>query len=396
MAGVLPRDAMHLLLVHQNFPGQFRELAPAWLAAGHRVSAIGTRAAEEFASPAWTGLDYHPYSCAEDCDQADAFRQHALHLRRHQRLNPDLVIAHSGWGEAEPIKDIWPKASLIVYPELWGSARALGVGFDHLPVALSADDQRAITTQNQRTARAIRRADAVVVPTRFQRDSFPEVLRQRCIPIHEGVNTTRLQPDPQARLQLPDGRSFSRHDRVITFASRRFEPLRGLRPFMAALPPLLAADPELQVLMVGGSGDGYGIDDGSSIGFEHERLHRLGALPYPDLLRLFQISRAHVYLTYPYTLSWSLLEAMACATPVISNHSGPVAEVIASGRNGLLIDFNRPDQLRQALQRLLAAPELAQALGAEARRTVQRHFSLPLALARYGQLFQALLESAMR
>mgnify|MGYP006270002755 CR=1 FL=1 len=406
--GVRERRPLELLLVHQNFPGQFRELAPAWLAAGHRVSAIGTRPAVELEANGWSGLRYHPYQCPNGADHAAAIQHHASALRDDERLNPDLVIAHSGWGEAEPLKQIWPEASLIVYPELWGSERALGAGFDPQVNQLSEEDCQAIAAQNARTARALQGADAAVVPTRFQRDTFPANLRSRLALIHEGINTARLMPDPQASLTLANGQTFNRSQRLITYVSRRFERLRGLHTFLAALPPLLAADPDLQVVMVGGSGSGYGLEaDHPQTQLEqalaqlpaallHNRLHLLGALPYADLCKLLQISSAHVYLTYPYTLSWSLLEAMACGAPVVSNHSGPAAEVIASGRNGLLIDFNQPRELSRALRRLLADPVYARTLGANARRTVQHHYSLPLALARYNQLFKTLLAPASR
>lgn len=397
---------MHVLLIHQNFPGQFRELAPAWIARGHRVSAIGSSPALPCRAAPWNQLHYFPYHCPDHHWRAQVVANHLQRLIQQHQLQPDVVLAHSGWGEAMAIKEILPKTPLVVYPELWGSARALGEGFDLSQCRLSEADLRAIRLHNHCTRMALGQADAVVAPTVFQRDSFPAPWRQRMQLIHEGIDCDRLRPDPRASLLLPNGQLLDHCDRVISYVSRHFEPLRGLHTFLAALPALLEADPRTHVVMVGGSGDGYGPAAQDQAGhlahhlallpetFDHNRLHIVGYLPYNELRTLFQISSAHVYLTYPYTLSWSPLEAMACAAPLVANHgrpgSGPLDELIHDGENGLLVDFNRPHQLASALTRLLDNPALARALGKAARQTVISHYSLSLALERYETLFLAL------
>jgi glycosyltransferase involved in cell wall biosynthesis len=397
---------MHILLVHQNFPGQFRELAPAWSDQGHRLTAVGSAVRSSCSSPEHPGLRCFPYACPSHHWRPQVLANHLRRLIQEEQLHPDLVIAHSGWGEAIPIKDIWPQTPLVVYPELWGSPLALGDGFDPQQMPLAAAQKREICLQNRRSAYALQHADAAVAPTAHQRDSFPSPWRERIQVIHEGVNCDQLQPDPSASLLLPHGLLLDRWDRVITYVSRQFEPLRGLRTFMAALPPLLAQDPLLQVVMVGGAAPGYGLHATHPDGhlaqelarlpadLDHSRLHRLGPLPYNQLRSLLQLSTAHVYLTYPYTLSWSVLEAMACGAPVVGNHSGPLDEVITDGENGLLVDFNSADQLVEALTRLLADPPLRQRLGLAGRRTVQERFSLTLALERYEALFRELSAAA--
>lgn len=399
---------MELLLVHQNFPGQFRELAPAWLARGYAVTAIGCSSPKELHGSCWQTLRYHPYRCRAHQWRNKVLADHLRHLMSTTQLAPDLVIVHAGWGEASVIKAIWPDLPVVVYPELWGSARALGVGFDDRRSPLTPTEQVDIDRQNTITAHAMARADALVVPTAFQRDGFPAPWPERITCIHEGVALDRLQPDPRASLLLPNGELLDRCNRVITYVSRQFEPLRGLHTFMAALPPLLQCHPDLQVVMVGGLGIGYGTDQqhpGGHLAEELERLpadmdlsrlHWVGQLSHAELTCLLQISSAHVYLTYPYTLSWSVLEAMACGAPVVSNHGGPVEELIRDGESGLLIDFNSPGQLSAALQRLINNPELQKALGQAGRKIVERQFSLNAALERYDQLFNDLLTAPDR
>ena len=390
---------MQILLVHQNFPGQFRELAPAWLARGHTVSAIGCMPPEALQAAAWRGLIYHPYHCPPQRWRGQVVGDHLRSLQHEHALRPDLVIAHAGWGEASAVKTVWPKVPLIVYPELWGSPRALGVGFDSHRPPLSPAEHQAIARQNRITAHAMTRADALVVPTVLQRDGFPEPWAERIVCIHEGVPIDRLRPNPSASLRLPDGHLVDRSERVITYVSRRFEPLRGIHTFLAALPPLLERDPGLQVLLVGGEGPGYGLETAKPLqdlptGLDASRVHHLGHLDHRQLTTVLQVSSVHVYLSYPYTLSWSVLEAMACGVPVVTNHDGPLEGVIHHEANGLLVDFNAPEQLRVALQRLLDQPALRRRLGEASRHTVEAQFSLSRALAHYDQLFHQLCSAA--
>ena len=389
--------SLHILLVHQNFPGQFRDLSPAWVSRGMQISAVGST------SSRIPGVSHHPYHPPPGLNRGLALRRHLQRLAELDGLLPDLVIAHSGWGEALPIKAVWPHTPLVVYPELWGSPLSLGVGFDPLQPALSADQLHALRHHNRRTARALQQADAAVAPTAFQRNSFPPPWRERITLIHEGVDCQQHQPNPDASLLLPNGVQLTRRTPVITYVSRAFEPLRGLRSFLAALPPLLAADPLLQVVMVGGEGKGYGPAADQPHGhlgatlqplhgqLDLSRVHQPGALPHDQLQRLLQLSSAHVYLTYTYALSWSVLEAMACGAPVVGNHNGPLDELIRDGANGRLVDFNQPQQLSAVLAELLADPDQQRQLGSKARRTVLEHYRLDQAVERYEALFDRLL-----
>lgn len=399
---------MHLLLVHQNFPGQYRKLAPAWLDQGLQITAVGSSSPHRLQPLIERGLRYFPYQVPPRGNRGLALHSHLRRLAEQRELKPDLVIAHSGWGEALPVKRIWHSSPLLVYPELWGSALALGEGFDRLQPALSTDQKQAVRHHNRLTARSLFSADAAVTPTAFQRNSFPEQWRQKITLIHEGVDCQELRPDPAASLTLPGGLHLDRGTPVITFVSRTFEPLRGLRTFLSALPVLQAAHPELQVVMVGGEGKGYGpaaMHPQGHLAAELEqrqhrldmsRLHRPGCLPYQDLCRLLQLSTAHVYLTYPYALSWSVIEAMACGAPVVGNYNGPLDELIEPEHNGLLVDFNEPAQLSSALTRLITEPNLQQRLSQGARQTVEKLYTLDLALERYTTLFDQLLSQTSR
>ena len=189
---------MHLLLIHQNFPGQFRDLAPAWLKAGHEVSAIGC--AETPSGPAWNGLTFYQYRFdgierPTLLERGDAVAQLCLQLQE-QGIWPDLVLAHSGWGESLQLRRIWGTTPLVVMPELWGQASALGFGFDAALNGLSMDGDP-FALPNLVGDLAIVQADAAVVASTSQRDSFPSALQGQLTLLPEGLDLNRLGPDPR-------------------------------------------------------------------------------------------------------------------------------------------------------------------------------------------------------
>jgi glycosyltransferase involved in cell wall biosynthesis len=400
---------MRLLLIHQNFPGQFRHLAAVLAARGHDVVALGRRDQ----APRIPGVTYGAYSVIEPEDPSLFSDVHLeMDLRRAERVRAaclqlresgwiaDTVLFHSSWGEGLYLRDVWPQQRLLGYPELFGSPGVMGYGFDQDLGDPDADLCAAIRRRNLLGLAAIADCDVPVAPTRHQRDSFPLALRAGFRVIHEGIDVERLAPHPDRWVVLGPDLALKHGDPVVTFCSRHLEPLRGLPTFLRSLVILQRAHRRVQVLIVGDQLKGYGPrsthPDGhlaamlAQLGgqLDLDRIHFLGRLDYEHLLGVFQVSAAHVYLTYPYALSWSLLEAMACGAPVVGSAGPPVNEVISSEVNGLLVDFNNPDQLAAALLRLLEDAPLRQRLAAAGRRTVQRHYALERCADAYEMLLR--------
>ena len=401
---------MHLLLIHQNFPGQFRDLAPAWLACGHRVTAIGSTA-EAPSGLQWQGLSYLQYH----------FEQEPSHLQRglavarlveqllDQEHPPDLVMSHSAWGEALCLQRVCGDVPLISYPELWGNSRSLGFGFDHALDGFEPD-ATSFSSANLIAELAVLQSSAAVVASRCQLLSFPPELQQRLTLLPEGVDLEQIKPDPNACLELPEqALEFRAGQPLVTFISRDLEPLRGLRQLLKAWPLVSQALPEAQLVLVGGTGQGYGLQPPK--GEDHfvdamqqlpdtlnrEQIHHLGPLPHAAMLTLLQCSACHVALSYPYTLSWSVLEALACSAPIISNPDSPIAvELQESAKDALaLVPFNDAEGLASRMIELLQQPQQARALGAAGRDWIERHGGLSKAMEGYEQLFQKVREQVV-
>lgn len=411
---------MNILFIHQNFPGQYKNLAPALAARGDRCVALTLRVKKPMS---WKGVQILPYQINRkpgagmhpwlvDLNtkvlRAEACMHAALKLKE-SGFNPDVIVAHPGWGESLFLRDVWPDARIGLYYELYYQSDAGDSGFD--PEFSRKDDAfsaQRIRMKNINNYLHLPLGDMGICPTEFQAASFPEAYRERISVIHDGIDTDLVRPNPSASLTLPDGSVVTRNDEVITFVNRNLEPYRGFHIFMRALPKILRDSPKAKILIVGGEERSYGpaAPDGRSwkdIFIEEvrpdiadqdwARVHFIGKLPYESFLSLLQVSRVHVYLTYPFVLSWSLLEAMACEAAIIASDTAPVREAIEHDKTGRLVDFFDHDALAQEVRDLLADNAKREALGKVARKSVVdgydlQNIALPRQLAWIDQLHE--------
>ena len=388
---------MKVLFVHQNFPGQFPHLAPALAARGHDVLAL---TAEHNTRPSpvrvvkYRAPDPVTLSSgltrvyADSAERGLRVARAARAMRDRHGYAPDVILGHPGWGETLFLRDVWPGARLLVYAELMYRAAGLDTDFD--PEFARPDlDRRVLTTaRSAHLLQAMVQADAALAPTEFQAATFPPELRAKITVCHDGIDTDTVRPDPQARFALPNGPVLRAGDEVISFVSRSLEPYRGYHSFLRALPAVLAARPGAQVVIVGAEGQSYGPapKDGISWkdrflaevrdGLDLSRVHFTGRLPYADYLALLQVTRVHAYLTYPFVLSWSLMEAMAAGALVIGSDTPPVREVMRDGENGRLVDFFDIPGWSAALVAALADPDRFAPLRRAARATITARYDL--------------------
>lgn len=390
---------MKILFVHQNFPGQFVHLAPALADRGHEVRALTDeknnrkfpievfryRKPEGRPDPK---VARHGTTFAEMTNRAYRAARAAIVLRDKHGYQPDVIFGHGGWGETLYLREVWPNARLIVYAELYYSPRGLDVGFD--PEFGEASDEKAFSVVSRQGHQALMmaQADAALSPTEFQADTFPDCFRDKIQIIHDGVDTTRLVPNPNASITLPNGQTFQAGDEVLTFINRNLEPYRGYHSFMRALPSVLEARPNAHVVIIGADGVSYGAKPQGERSWKDifldevrdridlSRVHFTGRVPYSSFVSLMQITRAHCYLTIPFVLSWSMLEAMSAGALVVGSRTAPVEELITDGQNGRLVDFFDIDEIADTLIDVLANPRAQLPLKAAARRHIVENYDL--------------------
>ncbi len=388
---------MKILFIHQNFPGQFLHLAPALAARGHEVLALGDVENRRpspvrtlyYKTPAKNRLKGLGNTFADVVARGEMVAGACSQLAARSGFQPDVIFGHNGWGEMLFLREIWPGARILNYAELVYRSRGLDADFD---AELQSPDLKSRVAVRARTAHILQSmldADAALSPTLWQAATFPPPLRDKITVIHDGVDTDEVRPDPTVRLEIPGaGLTLKPGDEVISFVNRNLEPYRGYHIFMRALPAVLAARPKAQVVILGGDQQSYGrapdpgktwkqiFLDEAGDRLDRSRIHFLGRVPRPTFLSLMQITRVHAYLTYPFVLSWSMLEAMSAGALVIGSRTGPVEEVIRDGENGRLVDFFDVAGWSQALIRALENPGADNPLRLAARATAVDGFDL--------------------
>lgn len=407
---------MNLLFIHQNMPGQFRHLIGA-LATGseHRLVCVGKR--RDFA-PAGVGrvvyelsetaAGPHPAAPQGAHRYAAAFDAAARHGQQVSRVcdilakngfRPDLIVAHPGWGEPLFVKEVFPRTPLLHYCEWYYRTQGADTNFD--PAApQDLDANSATLSRNAHLLMALDVCDWGYSPTVWQRAQHPEPYRGKISVRFDGVDTDAVAPDPAARFVLPDGRTLAPGDEVVTYVARSLEPYRGFPSLMRALPEILRRRPAAQIVVVGGDDVSYGRPPPAGrswravvteeVAFDPSRVHFLGRIPRTAYVRLLQVSAVHVYLTVPFVLSWSLVEAMAAGCMIVGSATPPVQEVIEDGRNGWLVDFFSPAAIAdRVVEALTEGPKLAP-LRQAARWAALSRYALARCLPRQIALLETL------
>lgn len=402
--------AVKALFVHQNCPGQFRHLAPALAREGHEVVFIGQKDKPtpegvrrlEYAPHRGVTEKIHPYLASTEAavlnGQAVARLGFAL---AKEGFRPDVMIGNPGWGETLFLKDVWPDVPLISLSEFYYNGTGSDVGFD--PEFDTGPDARLrARARSAPHLLAIEAADIAYSPTEWQRAQFPGPYREKIRVIHDGIDVDAMRPDPGARFEVPGG-ALTAENEVLTYVSRNLEPYRGFHVFLRALPAILTARPDAQVVIVGGDETSYGSrpKEGGTwrermlaeVGPLPDRVHFTGRIPYAAFRALMQVSSVHVYLTYPFVLSWSMLEAMAAGAFVVGSATPPVEEVIEDGRNGWLVPFFETDTLARRVSEALEARRDMGELRRAARETIVSRYALADCLARQRTLIDEAVTS---
>jgi glycosyltransferase involved in cell wall biosynthesis len=391
---------MRILFVHQNFPGQYPHIALALKARGHDVAAltIATNKRSEM-------IKFYRYDYTKSVDkrtQATLAGHYTEHTERGhavakaaaglkaQGYRPDIICGHLGWGETLFLKDVWPDAKLIVYAEFFYRNHGLDVGFDpEFPLA-GFEPRLRVTARQAALLLAMHGADYAQAPTDWQAKSFPAELQSKIQVVHDGINTRLIAPNAHAQIRLGTDTKIvlKPGDEVLTFINRNLEPYRGYHTFMRALPEIMRRRPNVRVIIVGGNEVSYGAaaPPGQSwreiflsevrAKLDMSRIHYVGLIPHSVFINLMQVTRVHAYLTYPFVLSWSMLEAMSAGALIVGSNTPPVAEVIRHGENGRLVDFFDVKGWSEALVQALAAPDQALHLREAARQTAIARYDL--------------------
>jgi glycosyltransferase involved in cell wall biosynthesis len=414
---------MKILFVHQNFPGQYLHIARELASQGcHQLVSLSIEKPEykidgvlqiQYGITRGNQKGLHPWLTDIETKviRGECCARAAVKLKE-KGLMPDIICGHPGWGELLFLKEIWPNTPMLTYQEFYYRAYGLDFDFDkELQKDPSWEDTSRIRikTANQLISSEV--TDWSITPTHFQKSTFPRHIQDRMTVIHDGVDIEIARPrerNEEIRVEVQKGIELNENDEIISFVNRRLEPYRGCHTMIRAIPYIQERCPNAKIVLVGRE---QGVSYGSPCqngewkdkflaeiesSYNPDNVIFTGQLAYEKYISLMRITKAHIYLTYPFVLSWSMLEAMACGAPVIGSRTGPVEEVIKDGYNGLLVDFFDSKKLAERVASVIRDKEFAEELGVNARNTIVNSYGLNKCVPRQLALISLVASGAMQ
>lgn len=383
-------EPFRVLFAHTNYPAQFGGFGE-WLAAqGFEVAFLTQR--QDARSDAIriatcsdhraVGKETHRYvrPLERAAITGQAFARAGIDLAK-DGFQPDLVMAHSGWGAGLYLKDVWPQSAYVPYFEWYYSWPAV----DRLPddkLENPVEGRAFNRTRNAPLVLDFTSADLAICPTRFQARQFPSFLRDRLTIMHDGIDTDVMHPGDRSRAVL-DHWGIPRDAEIVTSITRGMEPHRGFPEIMRAIAILQKSRPKLHAVIGGEDRVAYGakLPEGDSwkrrmlaeLDLDRERLHFTGLLPRPAMVKLMAASDVHTYLTVPFVLSWSLLDAMSTGCLIVASDTPPVREFMEDGKTGLLVPMHDHEALAARIAEALDNREGLERVRNKARVQIVEH-----------------------
>jgi glycosyltransferase involved in cell wall biosynthesis len=382
------------IFIHQNMPAQFLHMVLHLRGEGHRIHFI-TKNKEnhlrnvnkipyEVSRTASPNTHHYLHTAENGILHGQAVYRALDNLKRNG-VNPDIIVGHAGWGETLLVKDVFPDAPLLSYFEFYYRAHGQDMNFDP-EYPSSVDSLISTAFKNTTSLHAFNSCDWGITPTQWQLDTHPAYFHSKMSVIHEGIDTQAIRPNPDASFTTESGKQLRPGQKIVTFVARSLEPYRGFHTFMRAIPEIQRRHPDAEIVIVGSERDGYGrkLAEGDSykkqllaeVSFNPDTVHFTGHLATEPFRAVMAVSMAHVYLTYPFILSWSMVESLATGCLVIGSRTAPVEEVIVDRKNGLLVDFPDPRALADTICEVLARPQQFEHLRHAARETAVARYDL--------------------
>lgn len=405
---------MRILFVHNNFPGQYAriirhlkdkpgfDLLSASLATNTQPAPIRRIGYSEHRAPR---KDIHPaLTYTEKCVIRAQAAYKALMPVKQKGWKPDIILAHSGFGDGMFMKDLWPDAKYLPYFEWFYHAYGSDASFLDHGKQKTPDQEFRIRLKNTAILQDLAAMDWGQCPTVFQRDQFPEQFRGRITALHDGVDTDYFAPDPDAALTIGE-HTFRKGDPVVSYIARGMEPYRGFPQFVEALSILQCQNKDVHAVIIGEDKAAYGAkrQDGKShkdwaleqFPLDMTRTHFMGRQPLKTLKKLQQVTAAHVYLTVPFVLSWSMMEAMSTGALIVGSDTDPVREMVTDGENGLLVPFWEPARLAEALGCVVADPGAYEPMRRAARQLIVDSYPMNGLTSRYQDLIETVADGRL-
>lgn len=398
---------MNILFLHRSFPGQFKYLAAALAVDKNNRVVFITEDDKNQIAGVEKRIYKHVYK-ENKKSESKIFDLAASHGRaaadaakklKEEGFIPDVIYGFSGWGTSLYIKEVYPDVPFMCYLEWIDNADSSIAEFEGKE--LSESDIKQMKLDNAYIMAELKLCDYAVCPTFWQKAQFPFIYHNKICVIHDGIDTQRCAPDKDAKFFIKDKNiTLTSDDEVITYGTRGMEPYRGFPEFMEAVSDVLKRRPKAHVVIAGSDEVFYGEDMGISykekmlekLDLDMSRVHFTGMIPFKDYVKMLQISSVHVYLSYPFVLSWSILDAMSAGCCIVASQTAPVTEVIKDKNNGLLASFFNSNDIALKIEYALENKEKSEKIRKNARKTVLERYELGKCLEKQVNLLIQLID----
>ncbi len=398
---------MKFLFSHRNFPAQFRHILVELSKDSSNEIVFITGTKNDVQIPRVKKVEYKlKREVPENCHRyLKTFEESVIHGQAaaeilikliHKGFKPDVIYAHS-WGNSMYFKDIFPDVPLVNFCEWYYKSENSDIDFSG--EVINEDRKAKTRTMNAQLLIDLVSCDKGICPTYWQKSQFPKVFQNKIEVIHDGIDTDYFVPNPDTVLKIPNTNiELTTKDEVVTYATRGMEAYRGFPQFMKMAEKLLKRRKNVHIVIGGEDRICYGpkLEKGSykqimldKLDLDMSRVHFTGGLPYMEYKKLLQISSAHLYLTYPFVLSWSMLEAMSCGCCVVGSKTPPVEEVIEDNKNGLLVDFYDVEALTDKVEYALDNQDKMAEIRKNARNTIIEKYDLKKLLPQHIEILKS-------
>ena len=384
---------MNILFIHQNMPGQFKYLATE-LAKKHRVVFISCDNGVTLPSIQKKIIRHHKPAKQSDMHQYLQSIEPMIYngqacFRACKELKddgyiPDVIYGHPGWGDMLFVKDIFPNTPIINYCEFYYRGTGADVHFNSSTINYNTLARTRI--KNTHLLSSLESCDYGIAPTKWQQSLHPKEFHEKIMVCHEGIQTSFVTANDSASLTINSSLTLDRTTPIITYVARNLEPDRGFPTAMKAIHNVMKTNSSVHAIIVGGDDVSYGRPSSSGKSYREDvleeldlpldRIHFLGKVPYDTYLTVLQISTVHLYLTIPFVLSWSLLEAMSAECLIVASDTAPVQEVITHNKNGFLVDIHSVEDIAQSLHHALDQSNDHRHIKQAARETIINNYNL--------------------
>lgn len=403
---------MNILFLHRDYPAQFKYLTLAlannpnynlmFITQDQTLEINGVKKYVMKVPPR------KPSKCHKYLNFYDEILGYALGAAeaankiKEEGIKPDVIIGFAFWGLNMFLKDIFPDVPIISYCEWFYNMEGADVGFDGK--TYSEDVWSEVRCKNSHLLVDMCASDVLLSPTRWQMQQFPKEFHHKFQVIHDGIDTNTCAPNPDAKFTIPDKNlELGINDEIITYGTRGMEPYRGFPQFMEAAEKLLKKRPKAHIIIAGADKNYYGppLEKGTykeymlkKLNLDMSRIHFVGGLSFNDFVKMLQVSSVHVYSTFPYILSWSVLNAMATGCCVVASNTAPVREIIQDNYNGLLFDFYNVDQLVEKVEYALDNQDKMQMVRNNTRNFAVENYNVLNILNRQISLIHSVIQNS--